>query len=81
MRLFLSTHRNNFVRIWEGLYLVLIMGLWYGAFFFSLLPTLQWTWSSFYSVLKLALMLMKVKVTQSCSTVCNPIDYTVRGIL
>ena len=34
MRLFLSTHGNNFVRIWEGLYLVLIVGLWYGAFFF-----------------------------------------------
>ena len=24
---------------------------------------------------------MKVKVTQSCLTLCNPIDYTVHGIL
>ena len=24
---------------------------------------------------------VKVKVTQSCSTVCNPMDYTVHGIL
>ena len=23
----------------------------------------------------------KVKITQSCSTLCNPIDYTVQGIL
>jgi len=25
--------------------------------------------------------IMKVKVTQSCPTLCNPMDYTVRGIL
>ena len=24
---------------------------------------------------------MKLKVTQSCLTLCNPIDYTVHGIL
>ena len=24
---------------------------------------------------------MKVKVTQSCPTLCNPMDYTVHGIL
>ena len=24
---------------------------------------------------------MKVKVTQSCPTLCNPVDYTVHGIL
>ena len=24
---------------------------------------------------------MKVKVAQSCPTLCNPMDYTVRGIL
>ena len=25
--------------------------------------------------------LLKVKVTQSCLTLCNPMDYTVHGIL
>ena len=26
-------------------------------------------------------MILKVKVTQSCPTLCNPMDYTVHGIL
>ena len=26
-------------------------------------------------------LLMKVKVTQSCPTLCDPMDYTVHGIL
>ena len=30
---------------------------------------------------KLILHKMKVKVAQSCPTLCNPVDYTVHGIL
>ena len=28
-----------------------------------------------------SIFMPKVKVTQSCPTLCNPMDYTVRGIL
>ena len=30
---------------------------------------------------ELKMLLMKVKVTQSCLTLCDPMDYTVHGIL
>ena len=30
---------------------------------------------------ELKIFLMKVKVTQSCLTLCNPMDYIVHGIL
>ena len=29
----------------------------------------------------MAIMKVKVKVTQSCPTLCDPVDYTVHGIL
>ena len=32
-------------------------------------------------VLDFCLLKVKVKATQSCPTICNPMDYTVRGIL
>ena len=32
-------------------------------------------------VAKFSFLQVKVKVAQSCPTVCNPMDYTVRGIL
>ena len=39
----------------------------------------KWTWflSSYLSELKV----VKVEVTQSCLTLCDPMDYTVHGIL
>ena len=41
------------------------MEYWIGNIYWELLP----------------LRIMKVKVTQSCPTLCNPLDYTVHGIL
>ena len=35
----------------------------------------------FYQDILIVLYPLKVKVTQSCLTLCNPLDYTVRGIL
>ena len=32
-------------------------------------------------VLAPVILLVKVKVTQSCPTLCDPMDYTVHGIL
>ena len=31
--------------------------------------------------MKIILLIMKVKVTQPCPTLCNPMDYTVHEIL
>ena len=33
------------------------------------------------SVIEKIICIMKVKVTQSCLTLCDPMDYTVHGIL
>ena len=33
------------------------------------------------SVIEKIICIMKVKVTQSCPTLCDPMDYTVHGIL
>ena len=36
---------------------------------------------SIYKFLKTFYFILKVKVAQSCSTLCDPMDYTVHGIL
>ena len=45
-------------------------------FFSNFLKTSYWFFFFNFFILE-----VKVKVTQSCSTLCNPMDYTVRGIL
>ena len=37
--------------------------------------------SNIFSALSLSFLLLKMKVAQSCLTLCDPMDYTVHGIL
>ena len=63
----LENHRK--VQMWAYFYLTLSDG------FVCWLP-----WQKIFSI-GLTLYLVKVKVAQSCPALCNPIDYTVLGIL
>ena len=49
-------------------------------FEYEVLPYVEVLWSAWNDGLML-LTFVKVKVTQSCPTLCNPMDYTVHGIL
>ena len=49
-------------------------------FEYKVLPYVEVLWSAWNDGLIL-LTFAKVKVTQSCLTLCDPVDYTVHGIL
>ena len=76
LEIYCGDHKPSISEIWEMIH---SLSLNYLSFFFA--------WKSYYftsifkKILLLATECWKVKVTQSCPTPCDPMDYTVHGIL